>query len=107
MAAGLNESGSGVGYTGHAGIGDQGDGFAALNALENVFASLGFVEFVIAYEAGFNLIAIGESASMAGVFCTDEVGVGKGFDGAGREVLQVADGSAYNIESGFHGRKPM
>ena len=51
-----DQSGSRIGYSGCAGIGDQADGFVRFKFFDDKGFHLGFIEFVVAFERDFDFV---------------------------------------------------
>lgn len=106
LDAGLDEAVSWVGDAGHAGIGDDGDGFTCAGGGGEFGGAAGFVVFVKGDEGFAGDAVVGEEgAGVAGVFAGDAVGGFEDLDGAQGEVGEVADGGGDDDDAaaGFHG----
>lgn len=106
LDAGLDEAVSWVGDAGHAGIGDDGDGFTGAGCGSEFGCAPGFVVFVKGDEGFAGDAVVGEEgAGVAGVFAGDAVGGFEDLDGAQGEVGEIADGCGDDDDAaaGFHG----
>lgn len=92
IAAGFEKTVAGIRETGSAGIGNDGDFFAALGTCDEFRNALFFVVIVERDEWARDFEVVEELARMAGVLAGDEVGLAESFDGADGDVTEVADG---------------
>lgn len=99
FAYGGGGAGTGVGQSGHPGIGDEGQGFACADAAQNLFDAGAFIELMAGDHGGGQAVAVEEPPGVAGVFGEDMGGVAQDAQGAQGDVFQVADGRADQVEA--------
>ncbi|MFM1944056.1 MAG: hypothetical protein RI897_3038 [Verrucomicrobiota bacterium] len=96
---GADDAFAGVADSGGSGVGDERDGFALLQELEDLFCALVFVETKGAEEGFADAEVFQEEAGVAGILCGDAVAVLEDAEGACGDVFQITDGGGDEVES--------
>ena len=104
-ADGIGGAGAGVGDAGHAGVGDEGEGFAGADAREDFLLAGALVEFVAGDHGRGDAVAVEEDARVPRVFGEDVRGRPQDAQGAQGDVFEVADGRADEVEAGRERRR--
>jgi len=100
FAAGrANDPFSWIGDAGHPRVGDEGDGLAGTNAVEDFCLTGRLIKFLVAEKRFFEAEMLEEKAAVAGVFGGDEIGGGESLAGAGRDIGEIADGGTDDEET--------
>ena len=100
FAAGrANDPFSWVGDAGHPRVGDEGDGLARADAVEDFCFAGGLIKFLVAEKRFFEAKMLEEESGVAGIFGGDEIGGGEGLAGAGRDIGEISDGGADDEEA--------
>lgn len=94
-----NETMAGVGDEGHTGVADESDSCALFEGEDEFGSASEFVVFVVADEGLVNVVVGEELLCVARVFAGDLVDFFQDAEGAQRDVLEIADGGADEIEA--------
>jgi len=100
-ADGGGGAGTGIGDARHAGVGDERQGFTRADAAEDFFLAGALVELVAGDHGRDDAVAVEEPAGVAGIFGEDMGGRLQDAQGAQGDVLEVADGRADQIQTGY------
>jgi hypothetical protein len=93
-----NDTLPGIADARSAGIRDERHFLALLEALDELFAALCFVEFEIAQEGLFDIEILEQVSGVAGVLGGDDVAFAQGAEGAQGDVFEIADRSRDQIQ---------
>ncbi len=88
-----------IGDAGHPRVGDEGDGLAGTNAVEDFCLAGRLIKFLVAEKRFFEAEMLEEESGVAGVFGGDEIGGGEGLAGAGRDIGEISDGGTNDKEA--------
>jgi len=94
---------AGIGDERHSGVADESDFCALLEGEDKFGGASEFIVFVIADERFANVVVGKEFLSMAGIFTGDLVYFLEDTKGAERDVFEIADGGADEIEAANRG----